>query len=348
MASLTRVGIVGVGGIGAAYASAIAASQQLALTAVCDEVVGRAEAVAPAGTRVFGSSEELAASDSCDMVLVATPPSTHAHVTSSMLGCGLDVLCEKPFSIDLPTAVSMLAAGAENHRIVTMASKFRYVADITLARRLILDGRIGQPITAEVTFASHVDMANRWNSDPAIAGGGVLIDNGTHAVDIVRYMLGPILRVSAMRGVSDTSASVEDTGVILAETADHTIATVTVSWSIAPQNPFYATIHGTRGSIDLGWQESRVRGHDGDWEPFGNGYHKLDALRANVEDFAVARSGGDPMRISESDVIASVSVVAAVYEAIDTGAWVEVDQAAWLPGAQAVGSRTIELAARAG
>ncbi|HSJ70868.1 MAG TPA: Gfo/Idh/MocA family oxidoreductase [Acidimicrobiia bacterium] len=324
----TRVGIIGVGGIGAAYASAIGQSDSLSLTAVCDRDQDKVRSLAAdVEAEPFSDCSELAESGACDIVVVATPPSTHAAVTVTAVEAGLDVLCEKPFALDVATAWEMFDAADRNRRLLAMASKFRYVSDLDAARKLIRSGRIGRPVTVDVTFASHVDMSGRWNSDPAISGGGVLIDNGTHAVDIVRYLVGGIRRVSAMRGITNSRLDVEDTGVMLSETIDGAVATVAVSWAMAPNSPSYVTVHGTDGTIEVGWAGSRSRsGVDGEWVPFGDGYAKLDALRLNVENFAAARLGKEEMRISRADALASVTVIAATYRAINEGAWIEVDE----------------------
>lgn len=321
----TRVGIIGAGGIGSAYIDAMETSNVVDCVAVSDTLVERARSAASGSDAiVFDSVEGLLESSLCDLVIVATPPNLHVDHAVAALGSGVDVLCEKPFALDMEDALEMFDAARRHGRLLAMASKFRYVDDLAMARDLIDTGVIGDPITVDVLFASHVDMADRWNSVPAISGGGVLIDNGTHAVDIVRYLVGPIRRVSAMKGVAGSPLDVEDTGVMLTETQDHAIATITVSWSVAPHNPSYVTVQGTKGTIDIGWAGSRYRINGDDWLTFGTGYAKFAALRANVENVAAVGIGRERMRILTGDALASVAVIKAAYDAIASRAWVEV------------------------
>ena len=326
-----RLGIVGTGNIGKAYAMAVGPSPLISLTAVCDTNDDERHAMGvTTGAVEFDSHESLADSGLCDAVIVATPPSTHAAVTVDCLERGLDVLCEKPFTLNLETACRMFEAAASEDRLLAMASKFRYVSDIAQARDLIRSGIVGKPTIVSVTFAGHVDMSQRWNSVAAISGGGVLIDNGTHAVDIIRYLVGPIRRVSAMRGQSEWSDGVENTAVILAETECRTIASTEVSWSISPHNESYVVIHGTEGTITVGWSGSFHRSaHGGEWISFGQCYSKMDALRKNVENFAAAKRGLEPLRISAADVLASVSVIEGAYRAIESRTWVDLPEEDW-------------------
>jgi predicted dehydrogenase len=323
-----RIGIIGAGNIGKAYAMAIGSRPSIAVAAICDVDVNESASLASTlGVAGFDSHASLATSETCDAVIVSTPPATHAQVAIDCLEQGLDVLCEKPFALDIETAQRMFDVAEENERLLAMASKFRYVSDIAQARDLIRSGLIGDPTVVDVTFASKVDMSDRWNTVEAISGGGVLIDNGTHAVDIVRFLIGPINRVSAMRGCSNPLESVEDTAVLLAETIGGTIATVRVSWSIAPHNEAFVVVHGTQGTIQVGWAGSMHRGADGgEWVPFGHGYSKMDALGTNVENFAAAIRGREEMRISTADVLASVVVIESAYRAITSGQWIDVAQ----------------------
>lgn len=323
-----RVGIVGVGNIGTAYAMAIGSSSVVQLTAVCDPDAEQRNAVAATtGAEAFSSHHDLARSGLCDAVIVCTPPSTHPQVVRDCLEAGLDVLCEKPFAIEATDAAAMFRTAEQTDRLLAMASKFRYVPDVAKAAGLIRSGAIGEPTLIDVTFASAVDMSNRWNSVRSVSGGGVLIDNGTHAVDVVRYLVGPISRVSAVQGRTASSDDVEDTAILLAETQCETIATIHVSWAMPTHKRSFVVVNGTEGALKIGWTESVQRSGDtGDWTHFGPGYSKMDALRANVENFVSASVGVDEMRIMKDDVMASVAVIDAAYEAIRTGQWVKVSE----------------------
>ncbi|HYO25030.1 MAG TPA: Gfo/Idh/MocA family oxidoreductase, partial [Lacipirellulaceae bacterium] len=196
-----RFGLVGTGAIAQAYVQAFAKSEQVELAAVADCRLDAAEAMAAsAGCQAFASAEAMAEGAALDAVIVCTPPATHRDICCDLLDRGLHVLCEKPLAITSASAREMIDAAEARGLVFTMASKFRYVADVTRAKEFIAGGLIGEVVLFENVFTGRVDMTQRWNSDPRIAGGGVLIDNGTHSVDITRYCLGGLAEIQAMEG----------------------------------------------------------------------------------------------------------------------------------------------------
>jgi predicted dehydrogenase len=235
------------------------------------------------------------------------------------------VLCEKPLAIYPERARRLIALADERNVLVTMASKFRYAADVAEAKRILDSGAIGETILFENIFASRVPMAGRWNADPAVSGGGVLIDNGTHSVDIARFMLGPIVEVSAVEGKRVQGLAVEDTAEMFLRSVDGAMGTIDLSWSIDKAVDSYIGIYGSEGTIQVGWRASRYRrAADGEWVQFGDGYDKVGAMGSQVRNFCRAVTGQERLLITADDAIASVDVVAAAYRSMGRNHWVAV------------------------
>jgi predicted dehydrogenase len=206
-----------------------------------------------------------------------------------------------------------------------MASKFRYVDDVIKARQIVESGILGQIILFENAFAAHVDMGTRWNADPTISGGGVLIDNGTHSFDIARYFLGPLAEVQVMEGIRSQSLPVEDTVRIFVRSAAGVIGNIDLSWSLNKELDRYISIYGSRGTVLVGWKESKYRQTgSSDWVTFGTGYDKVAAFRNQIVNFARAIHGEETLLINSEDAVASVEVVEAAYESLRQNHWTEV------------------------
>src|SRR5207247_2212527 len=153
--------------------------------------------------------------------------------------------------------------------------------DMAKAYALLTGGLIGEILLFENVFCTRVDMSRRWNGRRAIAGGGVLIDNGCHAVDIARYLLGPIARVQAQFGKAVQPLEVEDTGRLLFESKRGAMGSVDLSWSLHKEVPSYVRVYGAKGTLEIGWRVSRYKLEgQKDWTPFGQGYDKVGAFAA--------------------------------------------------------------------
>jgi predicted dehydrogenase len=257
-----------------------------------------------------------------DIAIVCTPPNTHERIAIDCLQAGKNVLCEKPFTLTSESAKRMVDVARKANRLITMASKFRYVEDIIKAKSLLASNILGDVILFENAFTSKVDMSRRWNSLKEISGGGVLIDNGTHSVDIARYFLGPLNDVHSIEGKRVQGLEVEDTVRLFCHSRAGVLVSVDLSWSINKDQENYINIYGSLGTMQIGWKNSRYRLHSGqDWVKFGNGYNKVQAFRDIILNFSRAIHGVEPLRITHEDALASVRTIETAYMSLESTRW---------------------------
>lgn len=317
-----KFGLVGAGGIAQAYAQAFNQSKCCELVAVADV---RSEAAAALAEIVrgkpYGDYRQLA-EIGLDAVIVATPPATHPEIACFFLDAGIPVLCEKPLCTNTADAVRMIDTAERAGVVFTMASKFRYCEDIVKAKGILASGVLGDVIQFENAFTANVDMSRRWNSNAQISGGGVLIDNGTHSVDIIRYFLGSIESVLAVDAGGTQGLAVDENVKMFAKAATGVTASVDLTWGINKELPYFVSIYGTNGTLHVGWRGSKYKLNSSpDWTVFGSGYDKVASFKGKIENFASAVRGNDGLYITPADALASVQVIEAAYASMRQNLW---------------------------
>ncbi len=321
-----RIALVGAGRIAQSHLEAIAVASGLTLAAVVEPRAAAGQAVAEQ-KRVpwFERYDDPRLLELVDAVLVCAPPNVHHAIAKWFLEHDKHVLCEKPLTITSVEADQLVGLAKSRGLELMMASKFRYVDDLMKAKALIEAGILGKIVLFENTFCGKVVMKDRWNAQRESSGGGVLIDNGTHSIDIARYLLGPIESVQAQAGVSAQGLEVEDTVRMQFRTRAGVIGSVDLSWSIAKDTDAYVSVYGSDGTIVIGWQGSRYR-QDGNpkWVAFGTGYEKTTALRRQLENFVGVMRGTELPLITPDDAVASVRAIETAYASMRHDHWVPV------------------------
>jgi predicted dehydrogenase len=321
-----RFGLVGAGGIAQAYAQAFENCESGELAAVADIRPEAARALGErTGARSYDSYEKMADAEKLDAVIVCTPPASHPEICLHFIERKWNVLCEKPFCIDSKSARMMVEAARKSNVLLTMASKFRYAEDVVRAKSIILSGILGEIVLFENAFTARVDMSSRWNSDYRVSGGGVLIDNGTHSVDIMRYFLGPLAEVRAVEGKRNQGLPVEETVRLFVRSVGGVMGSIDLSWSIDKELESYINIYGSHGTVIVGWKQSKYRQSSSrDWVVFGNGYNKVQAFRSQIENFSKAIRREEMLRITAEDALASVEAIEAAYAELHQNHWTAV------------------------
>jgi predicted dehydrogenase len=327
MESRVRFAIVGAGGIAQGYSQALEDSQCARLVAVADVRFEAARALAERSRCAsYASYQALAEGETAfDAVLVCTPPNSHEEITTYFLHRKVAVLCEKPFTLYSAGARQMIQLARGSGVQLTMAAKFRFAEDVIRAKSIVASGILGDLILFENSFTSRIDMSTRWNSDPGISGGGVLIDNGPHSVDLMRYFLGPLADVQVVAGKPVQRMPVEDTALVFVRSQSGVLGRIDLSWSINKELDSYLKIYGSHGTLSVGWKESKYRQVSSpDWVVFGKGYNKVQALRSQVDNFARALRGEEELLITPEDAVASVEVIETANRAIRNEHWFHV------------------------
>ncbi len=319
-----RVGIIGLGRIGAAHVEAWDSLEGARMVAACDSSEDARTAAAKRGLDVYTDAASMLKSANLDAVSICAPPNQHQPLAEICFEAGVPVLCEKPLAAD-GAAASQLVESAHRHRSrFQLATKFRHVPELQLAKQLMLDGAIGSPLTYRIEFSGPVDMSQRWNSNRAMSGGGVLIDNGSHALDLSRFLFSRIDSVMAVNLKAMQKLDVEDSSLILASTECGVTGKIMLSWSMKPDGQDYMVVQGAKGHIAVGWKEAWLRVDGKAPEKIGNGYDKNDAHRRMMSMFRDFAKGENAGWISEEEALSSALVTDAAYESIRSGRWIEV------------------------
>lgn len=323
--SQMRVGVIGLGRAGQVHLDAWQKIEEVRVVAACDPAVSSRRRARQIGLAAYADPLAMLAREQLDAVSIASPPLHHAPIAIACMHAGVDVLCEKPLAINGRAALRMTDAAARSGRTLLLATKFRHVPDLVAARELIAAGEIGDPVAFEIDFSSPVDMSKRWNVRKGMSGGGVIIDNGCHAFDIVSFLFGTVTRVQATRLKPVQSVPVEDSATVLVAAERGLIGRIDLSWSLATGRQTYVTVYGSKGTIDIGWRGSKLKVIGKPERDIGPGYDKATAHELMMRAFVdVLQGRGEPW-ITAGEGLRTVAAVEAAYHSLRSGGWVPVD-----------------------
>jgi scyllo-inositol 2-dehydrogenase (NADP+) len=255
-----RLGMLGFGAIGIEHAAAVARTEGLELAAVCDTDPARiaaARTLAP-DVRAHEAADTLLADDAVDVVVVSTPPSSHAQWVLRALEAGKGVVVEKPFCLTVEEADRQVAAAAERGLLLAVYQNRRWDADYLALKRAVRSGAVGEVFAVETFVGGYGHPCNFWHSDEQVSGGAIY-DWGSHYLDQLLDLLGPgVQRVSATahKRVWHDVTNADHTRVLL-QFEGGVEAEFTASDLAAAPKPKYWVL-GTQGAVVGDWREERV------------------------------------------------------------------------------------------
>lgn len=321
----TKIGIIGCGGIAGSHIQGYLSNPDVSLASFCDVIEAKASSrVSEFGGRGYSDYRSMLEKEKLDGISICTPPSHHQQIAIEAMKKGVNVFCEKPLATTAAGAASMVEAAKNSKVLLMTAFKFRFFKQVQEAKRLIEEGKIGKVLMFRNMFGGFADMRETWFSKKSIAGGGVLLDNGVHAIDLCRFLLGEVKNVSACLNTFVQKIEVEDTARILMEMKDGAMASVDLSWSIPVPSEFYVEIYGTEGSIMLGGASRyHLRRPEG-WVEIKSDEAQLPAFIREVNHFVKCIRGEEEPIVSGLDGLKSMEVIEAAYKSVEEKVWVDL------------------------
>jgi predicted dehydrogenase len=245
-----KFGLVGLGAIGAIRANALRLSPHCTLAAVSDLDEARAQKVAPEAS-YFKDANDLIASDLIDAVIISAPPTFHESLTLTALAAGKHVLVEKPMAATPDACRRMTEAAKAVGKLLSVGYNHRYFDAVKRLRDAVQGGAIGT-LSHIRAYAGHGGLAEfkaPWMYDAEVMGGGALMDNGTHILDMVRYVMGDATEVFGQATNRVWQLAVEDEAVTLLRRSDGATASVEASWDEWKGYRFFIEAYGDRGMV---------------------------------------------------------------------------------------------------
>ena len=342
-----RVGIVGCGAISRNHLEAFGALDNVRIVGVCDIDLDRARATAelwdvPNAVNTVAELLDLGV----DIISVCTPHPTHEDVVLQSAAAGVHVLCEKPISTDLPSAERMAAACADAGVKLGVLFQRRFWPEAQRIRAAIDDGTLGRPVMGQCSVMLHREpeyySRDAWRGTWASDGGGVLMTQAIHYIDLLQWFMGDIAEVYGKINSYKHGANieVEDSATAVLTFTSGAMATLEASTAVSPSLGVQIRItgetgasasltefpEGSDGRVDL-WAVGETITTEAVHPAGTRPYVDLATITgqliphhtSQVRDFVAALENGTEPAITGEDATKALRILLAVYESSRTG-----------------------------
>jgi len=339
-----RFGLVGAGVAAEIHVAAMRSIPGVEVAAVADADLARARALATRHgiPEVYGTGDALITRAAIDAVAVLTPHHLHLPVVRAAAHAGRHVLVEKALAHTLAAADDLIEVCRT--RGVTLAGVFqnRFTPAARALRDAVQEGTLGRVFLASVTVKEHraarYYQDSPWRGRKAEAGGGVLMIQAIHMIDLLHWILGMPRRAVARTGTAVHAVEVEDVAIGLLEFEGGAIAAVQATTGAMPEQPPMVEIHGDRGTAAVsgswGHLEFRLRTSPGagdipaaavGTDPEARRAHpSTEPYAEQIRDFVSAVREGRPPLVDGGEARKALVIVDALYRSAEIGQWVAV------------------------
>jgi len=333
-----KYGIVGCGLIGNFHAQALAAIPDAELIGAYDSVPASVKNFGNKyGAAAYGSYAELLKSG-VDAVCLCTPSGLHCPQALEAAAAGVNIVVEKPMAITVAEAESIIGACEKYGVVLTVISQLRFTEAVKKVKAAVMESKLGRMVVASVQMKYYRSPEyygqSGWRGTWAFDGGGALMNQGIHGIDLLQYIAGPVKSVYGITRTLSRGIEVEDTAVAALEFKSGAIGVIEATTSVYPGYSRILSFSGDKGTIIL--EEDRIKEWSVENEQAPPGAVTPDEAKmqsfndpaaicldyhiGQLADMTHAiKTGGRPS-VDQYEGIKAVRIIRAVYESSESGA----------------------------
>jgi len=249
-----KVGIVGLGKVAHLHAQALKEIENAEFTAGCSRDMAKAESYcAGYGAAPYDSISAMVSENDIDLVIICTPHPNHLEPTVEAMEAGAHVLVDKPLASTLQDCDGMIEASHRTNRKLGVISQRRWYPPTLRVKQAINDGKIGKPVMGTVNMlgwrGEDYYQSDEWRGTWDLEGGGVLVNQAPHQLDVFCWLMGPIDEVYGhWANLNHPYIEVEDTALAIVKFKSGAIGNIIASNSQKPGLFGKIQVHGENGA----------------------------------------------------------------------------------------------------
>ena len=253
MTNKLRFAIVGCGVIGATHAHAISTLPDAQLVAICDPVLEKAHKLADKyGAPPYTNLQEMLNREQLDVVNICTPSGLHGELACQIMRSGRHIIVEKPLEIRLPAIEEMLSVQRAHHVKLAVISQHRFDAAAQQVHKLVEEHAFGKLVLGNVIVPWWRSQAyydsGAWRGTWQLDGGGILMNQSIHSIDLLQWFMGPVRSVYAYTNTLLHRMETEDVAVAVLRFTNGSLGTISATTGAYPGVTTRVEIFGNQGS----------------------------------------------------------------------------------------------------
>lgn len=330
---LVRAAVVGLGR-GRAHVQALLRAEGVKLVAVCDKNKDAADKIASEhNLDVYTDLGDMLKRDDIDLVHVCTPSGLHSEMLLQIAEAGKHAITEKPLDITLEKIDKAIEAFETRNLHLGCIFQARFTPTVQKIKQAVSEGRLGKIVLANAHVKwyrsqKYYEQSGGWRGTWKWDGGGSLMNQSVHMIDILQWIVGPVRSIFGRTQVSTHQIETEDLGVALVEFSGGAFGTIIGTTSAYPGFGMTVEIFGERGGITMkdnkitAWkiQGEHMEAEEAEMIGFSDAESAAeDSTFLQIQDMIDAVRYNRPPRVTGKEGRDAVEIVLSVYESARTG-----------------------------